>query len=587
MNTATSLVINVFSEWFVNKNKILFSKPIWLGSVLLGVVQFAGAVAVPDPSDQLIRQQERQQQLRDQQEVRPSVRLEVPQAATDKLPTSETPCFDIKTIELIGPSSESFQWALAAANQAGDPALGRCLGTQGINLVMKRVQNALIARGYTTSRVIAKTQNLHTGTLQLTLVPGHIAAIRLMSAKSSNINLPATLPLAPGDLLNLRAIEQGLENLKRVPTVDADIQIAPAQDANAQPGDSDLLVGWQQQKPWRLSLGIDDSGSRQTGKIQGSATLSFDNLLKLSDLLYFSQSQDLGGGVSGPRGTRSETAHYSFPIQNWLWSFTYSQSHYYQQVAGQNQSYIYSGDSQNNEVKWTRLLYRTGRSKTFAWASFWLNTSSNDIDDTEILIQNRRTAGWAAGLSRVDYLGSASLSTDLGYRRGTGAFNAQPAPEESSGEGTSRLGVVSASAQLSVPFAVLDQSLRNDLAWRAQWNRTALTPPDRFSIGGRYTVRGFDGQNTLSAERGWVVRNDLSWTVPHLAGELYLGVDYGEVGGPSSDLLLGHHLAGAVIGWRGQIRQLSFDLFTGQPLSRPSGFDTNRYTAGFSLNASF
>ena len=563
------------------------ARQLWLGSIFLGLIPSERAVALPDASDQLIRQQQRQQQLREQQEVQPSLPLQAPQAATDTLPASETPCVDIKVIVLTGPSSEAFQWALAAANQGADLAIGRCLGSQGINLVMKRVQNALIARGYLTSRVTATTQNLQAGTLQLILVPGRIAAIRLQGASPSAINLAAALPLRPGDLLNLRAIEQGLENLERVPTVDADIRITPSQAVNAQPGDSELLVTWQQQKPWRLSLGIDDSGSRQTGKFMGSATLSFDNLLRLSDLLYVSQSQDLGGGVSGPRGTHSKTVHYVFPIQNWLWSFTYNQGHYYQQVVGLNQSYIYSGDSQNNAVRWTRLLYRTGSSKTFAWTSVWLNTASNDIDDTGILVQNRRSAGWAAGLSRVDYLGSASLSTDLGYRRGTGAFNAQAAPEESSGEGTTRLGLVSASAQLSLPFGVLNQLLRYDFSWRAQWNRTALTLPDRFSIGGRYTVRGFDGQNTLRAERGWVVRNDWSWIVPGLAGEGYLGLDYGEVGGSGRDLLPGHHLVGAVMGWRGRIRQLCFDLFTGRPLLRPDGFDTARNVAGFSLYALF
>jgi hemolysin activation/secretion protein len=587
MDAVTLLAINLSSERIVKKNSFLFASPLWLGPMFWGVLQSSWAQASSVTSDQLIRQQQRQQQLRQQQEGLPSVRLAVPPAATDQLPASETPCFVIKTIELVGPSSDAFQWALAAANPAADRAIGRCLGSQGINLVMKRLQNALIAGGYTTSRVIATTQNLQNGILQLTLVPGHIAAIRLQGAQPSAINLAASLPLAPGDLLNLRAIEQGLENLKRVPTVEADIQIAPAQHAHAQPGDSDLLLNWRQHKPWRLSFGVDDSGSRQTGKLMASATLSLDNLLRLSDLLYFSHSQDLGGGISGIRGTYSKTAHYSFPIQNWLWSLTTTQSHYYQQVVGINQSYIYSGDSQNHEIKWTRLLVRTGRSKTQAWTSAWLNSSRNFIEDTEILIQNRRSAGWAAGVSRVDYLGSASLSTNLAYRRGTGAFDAQPAPEEFSGMGTARLGVVSAAAQLSLPFAALSQSLRYDLAWRAQWNRTALTPIDRFSIGGRYTVRGFDGQNTLSAERGWLLRNDFSWSLPPLMGELYLGLDYGEVGGPSSVYLLGTRLAGAVLGWRGRIRQLSFDLFAGQPISRPSGFDTARNVAGFSLNASF
>ena len=30
-----------------------------------------------------------------------------------------------------------------------------------------------------------------------------------------------------------------------------------------------------------------------------------------------------------------------------------------------------------------------------------------------------------------------------------------------------------------------------------------------FSIGGRYTVRGFDGEASLMGERGWLLRNDI------------------------------------------------------------------------------
>ena len=40
-----------------------------------------------------------------------------------------------------------------------------------------------------------------------------------------------------------------------------------------------------------------------------------------------------------------------------------------------------------------------------------------------------------------------------------------------------------------------------------------LDAQDRFAIGGRYTVRGYDGEASLSAERGWLLRNDLSWAV--------------------------------------------------------------------------
>ncbi len=36
-----------------------------------------------------------------------------------------------------------------------------------------------------------------------------------------------------------------------------------------------------------------------------------------------------------------------------------------------------------------------------------------------------------------------------------------------------------------------------------------LTQQDKLSIGGRYTVRGFDGELSLSGEKGWLWRNEL------------------------------------------------------------------------------
>jgi hemolysin activation/secretion protein len=111
-------------------------------------------------------------------------------------------------------------------------------------------------------------------------------------------------------------------------------------------------------------------------------------------------------------------------------------------------------------------------------------------------------------------------------------------------------------------------------------------PQDRFAIGGRYTVRGFDGENVLLAERGWLVRNDLG--IGLLPGtEFYVGADYGEVGGPSSRALAGTALAGAVAGLRASYKGFYIDVFVGTPLHKPEGFRTASTTAGFSLNWSF
>lgn len=279
--------------------------------------------------------------------------------------------------------------------------------------------------------------------------------------------------------------------------------------------------------------------------------------------------------------------HYSLPFGYWLLGFTTSRNQYHQSVAGASQTYIYSGESRNSDIKLSRLIYRDAVRKTTLSLRGWTRTSKNFIDDTEVEVQRRRMAGVDVGVSHREFIGAATLDASLNYRRGTGAFGSLPAPEEAFGEGASRPEIITADAQFNVPFILGEQRLRYTGAWRAQWNRTPLVPQDRFAIGGRYTVRGFDGESLLSAERGWLIRNDLGWPLAQSGQELYLGVDHGEVSGASSRTLVGTRLTGAVLGLRGGFKGLAYDLFIGEPLKKPQGFQTTGGITGFNLNWSF
>jgi hemolysin activation/secretion protein len=550
------------------------------------------ATPIESASQEYLRQQERERLLRQQQEQAPDVRLQAPvPQETGRLPSDESPSFMIERIVLTGDTAEQFQWALAFADQTAegesDPALQRSLGTRGINLVMRRIQNAIVGRGFVTTRVLAEAQDLSTGTLQLTLIPGRIRTIRFAAESDTRATQWNAVPASPGDLLNLRDIEQALENFKRVPTVEADIQITPAEGDEALPGESDLVIAWKQRFPLRLTLSADDSGTKATGKYQGSTTLSGDHLLALNDLLYVNLNHDLGGGEPGEGGTNGYIAHYSLPFDDWLLGFTTSRNDYHQSVAGASQTYLYSGESENNNLKLSRLVYRDAVRKTSVSLGGWERSSKNFIEDTEVEVQRRRMAGWDLGVNHREFIDTATLDFNLNYRRGTGAMNALPAPEESFDEGTSRPKILAAEAHLRKPFALGSQQFQYTANWRAQWNDTPLVPQDRFAIGGRYTVRGFDGENTLLADRGWLIRNDLGWALGQSGQELYLGLDYGEVGGASSDYLVGKRLCGAVLGLRGGLMGGTYDLFIGEPLSHPDGFETADIVTGFMLSWSF
>ena len=573
-----------------------------LAAVLLGTGQSAWAQTTPSAPQPFIeeqRQQERERALRAQQERSVDARLPSGGApAATRLPPSETPCFTIQDIVLDGEMADRFQWLLPAAAQVpttdanttpSDSPIDRCLGTQGINTVLARMQHALVAQGWVTTRVLAAPQDLSPGTLRLTLVPGRIAAIRFAdgaaSASASSLGLHTAIPAQPGDLLNLRDIEQGLENLKRLPTADADIQIEPSTAPAARPGDSDLVISYRRAFPLRVSLSLDDSGTESTGRTQAGATVAWDGPLGLNDLAYISVNHDAFN--HSHQGTQAQTVHYSVPYGYWLLSTTASRNEYHQRVAGLSQDYVYAGESRNAEVRLSRLLYRDASRKTTASLRGFRRASQNYVDDTEIEVQRRVVGGWELGLNHRAFVGEATLDANLAYRHGTGAFGALAAPEEAFGEGSARMRLITADLNLNTPFQLGAQRLRYTAQWRAQWSRTPLTPQDGFAIGGRYTVRGFDGETSLQADRGWLIRNDIGLALGASGAELYVGIDYGTVGGYKTRNLLGRQLAGGVLGLRGAAKSLSYDLFVGAPIHKPEGYRTARVTSGFNLNYSF
>ena len=574
-----------------------------LSLAVLAAFSFQAALADTIEESESRRQEMRRRQQEQQLQREVDVRLDDTRQSTltpSAAESAESPCFPIHTVTLTGDAAGRFQFALKKALKETGFQSGQCLGAQGINRMMVAAQNAVIGHGYTTTRILAAPQDLNSGTLELTVLPGKVRSVRTDTSHNDQTRAARIaafqneIPLKGGDILNLRRIEQGLENLKRVPTAEADIQIVPA-DA---PDESDIVVTWRQRLlPYRLSLGVDDSGSKTTGKYQGNLTFSADNPFGLSDLFYLSYSRHLGHtdahtdseGKKTAGGTQSYAFHYSVPAGNWLWSWNHNYYRYHQAVAGINEVYDYNGKSRGSDIGFTRLLYRDARRKSHIGFKLWQKENQSFIDDAEVEVQRRKTAGWQLSLKHKEYIGRSTLDIGLAYKRGTGMADAIAAPEEVFDEGTSRMKVITADISYNHPFQIGRQHFVYDTALHAQWNKTPLTPLDKIAIGGRYTVRGFDGESSLSAERGWYWRNEAAWSFKP-AHQFYLALDGGHVSGDSAQYLLGQTLIGAAAGLRGQFKaggSLNYDLFAGKPIKKPKGFQTASTVFGFNLNYSF
>lgn len=534
----------------------------------------------------LEREAEQQRRLQPQPDVRlPSA---APVAGAAPLSRDEAPCFVIRRVTLSGLSGAiepAFDWLPAAlSGQEGrDPPEGLCLGARGVAQLIDRAQQALVERGFVTTRVFAPPQDMSGGDLALQVLPGRIRTIRFAEPASIRATALNAMPMGPGDILNLRDIEQALENFKRVPTADASIEIVPADGAQDGPGLSDLIITWRQDQLFRVSLGLDDGGSRATGRFLTGLTMSYDHALTLNDLFYLTLQRDLGGGDAGYRGTRGASAHYSLPLGYWLLGFNASRQRYFQTAFGPWQDVLYSGSSASQDIRLSRLIHRDVDSKTTLSFKAFARQSNNYVEDLEMLDQRRRVGGWELGLGHRAYVGDAVLDLNLAYKRGTGAFGSQPAVDEDLGEGTSRFQLTTLDAGVQLPFELAGRTWRYSGNLRAQAHHTPLTPQDRFSIGGRYTVRGFDGEVSLSGDSGWLVRNEISTALGESGASIYAGLDHGEVSGPSSAFLIGRRLTGAVLGLRGSVGRTQYELFVGTPVRKPQGFRTSKTTAGFQL----
>jgi hemolysin activation/secretion protein len=254
-----------------------------------------------------------------------------------------------------------------------------------------------------------------------------------------------------------------------------------------------------------------------------------------------------------------------------------------------NQTFVSSGNSQTAALKLARVISRSQNDVLGGYVQLSKRFGDSFIDDTVIPTQARNNTFLEIGATDRHYLGAAQFDGTLAYRQGIGGLGATADPYVYGP--TYRFHMAVLDANLSVPFAIGGQGFRYVGTVHGQFTNDTLFYIDDLTIGSRYTVRGFDGETMLAAERGFYWRNELQWPVFQTGQTLYAGIDYGRVFGPNTAALAGTQLAGAVIGIRGGVPAkfvgVSYDLFAGTPIYKPSGFQTARVTVGFQLTAAF
>ncbi|TDF65192.1 ShlB/FhaC/HecB family hemolysin secretion/activation protein [Cupriavidus sp. L7L] len=542
---------------------------------LLSLPSLAFAQALPflpgvTPNDAIERRQEQQQEAaRERAMARPDVLTPAPAEPATAGPLilpAETPCFPIRTVECEG--AEDFEWL---RNEAGILP-GQCVGGKGLEAIQDYFSSRLVSQGYVTTRVLIPEQNLASGTLRLRVVAGRITGVK---ADGTPGWWRTVLPTGPAGLVNQRDLDQGMENMRRLQgQADATIDLVPGEN----PGDTEVVVKPGSGKRWHALLTGDNGGLENTGKYQMGGTLTVDSPLLLYDSLTISGNTNANVG-NGAAGTRSSAINYSVPFDYWNAFFNANRSKYHQTVAGFEGDIVYGGRSTQIEAGLGYVPFRNASGKTSLYGKVFRKSASTTLDGIDIAVQHRDFVGLEFGAAHRQFFGANVFDVGAAWHRSLPAHSKAPGFVLGDPAWDGKSEIVLANAGLMVPFQVVGQRLRYQTNVRMQYARTRIMPSDYFTIGNRYSVRGFDEQLTLAAENGVTWRNDLAWQLGNTGHEAFVGFDAGHVSGPSAQFLVGQTLMGAVIGARGRwamhrYAALTYEVTLGWPVKKPELFRT-------------
>ncbi|MBI6636000.1 ShlB/FhaC/HecB family hemolysin secretion/activation protein [Pseudomonas paralactis] len=480
-----------------------------LCTLLLTCMGLNSASAAPTPGDQdLIR--DRQNRLLEEQQRRLQELQDLPGKA-DKPQAPATPadtrCFPIKTIELKGADS------LPAPDRERllKPYIGQCLGVSQLNELLKVITDYYLGKGRVTSRAYLPQQDLSTGHLQVLVVEGKLEALR--SAEGSTVTdreLAMAFPGKVGEALNLREIEQLVDQLNRLPSKQAQMELTPGK----QIGGSDVVVKNTAQKPWRASLSRNNDGQKSTGEQQWGAGLEWDSPLGLGDQLMLRGGHD---AISDHQKTSKNTMlYYNLPWGWWNFSYTYSESDYRTYGVTDGFKYKQDGDNQNHQLRAERVIHRDDVSKTSVNVGLAHLRTNNYILDVRTAPSSNRLSELQMGINHGRRIGSAFVNLDLGMQSGIGLLDAQAQDERDPAgrrQPNARYRKYTATVSYLQPFSLWGESFSFSSLATGQRSEDPLFSPQRMSLGGSASVRGFKDQ-LLTGDSGGYWRNEVRWARP-------------------------------------------------------------------------
>ena len=519
------------------------------------------ALAAPlSPADRNTIQQQQQQLLDENQRQREELERSaiVPRPVTpDDAFSPQGPCFVIRRIELSGATLLS----PSAKNRLTAPWINQCLDMARLTRLTDAVSDWYISRGYITSRAFLTEQDLSGGILHLAVLEGKLQHIRLEGVPDRTLKM--TFPGLEGKILNLRDIEQGMEQLNRVRQRPVEIEILPGD----RQGYSVVNLTATPEFPLSGSVSFDNSGQKSTGTGQLTGALYGNNLLGLADKWFISGGRS--SDFSNSKDAQNFAAGVSIPYGYGLLDYSYSWSNYLSTLDNNGYLWRSTGDTETHRLTGSWVLFRNGDIKTGLSAGITHRINRNYLDDVLLATSSRKLSSVSLGINHTQKIASGVATLNPTFTQGVPWLGAEDDNDKQGDVPKAEFRKWSLNGSFQRPVA-------DKLWWLTsvyfQWSPDRLYGSERLTLGGETSVRGFKEQY-ISGDNGGYWRNELNWslfTLPWIGDVGVLAaIDGGWLKKDGQDRYASGTLWGTALGLTATNRGYSSQFTVGTPVDYP------------------
>ncbi|MBY3116684.1 ShlB/FhaC/HecB family hemolysin secretion/activation protein [Rhizobium laguerreae] len=535
------------------------------------------------PADDFTRRQEEQAQKQRLDALRQATPGGGAETESRPLPAGQGKgaCFDITRIEIEGAN-------LLSPSELGKvtaPYGNRCVGLAEINAVLRDVTHLYMDHGYVTSRAYVPQQDIRkTKILRLLIVEGTLSDIYLNGQKvAGSGSLATAFPGLIGRVVNIRDIEQGLDQMNRLQANDAKSAMLPG----PKDGTSILNIENRSGRPWHVSFSNNNMGQESTGFSRSSTSLGFDDVLDLNDQWNFSYEHsgpDYPWGNDGRGYGNSYSGSVSVPYGYSTVSLNGSWYQYESAVEGNFSTLETSGNSGQAGVGIDRVVFRDKDSITTVRSGLTYKQTNNFLLGNLIEVGSRRYTVGDIGISHSRRMFSGIWMFDASYDKGLGLFDAVEPGDPGAGNANPRFSKFNATISVTQPFTLAGRQFELTSLVSGQYSPDNLLGAEQISLGSYSNVRG-TRESVLYGNNGMFSHNEIVWrtgsnqgggAAAKAFGELrpYLGFDYGHIYAQQRFDISGGDLASWTVGVRTAGGNISADLgYSEIVASSPDGVD--------------